>query len=82
VLAWHDMQTKVSQKGQITIPKSLSDRLGIRPGDELDVTDEDGRIVLSKAPTDDHVASVYGILGTNLDTDTIIDEMRGPADAI
>jgi antitoxin PrlF len=82
MLAWYDMRTKISEKGQITVPKSLRERLGIRPGDELDVVDEGGRIVLSKATSDDPVSAVYGILGTNLDTDTIIEEMRGPVDAV
>jgi AbrB family looped-hinge helix DNA binding protein len=82
MLAWYDMRTKVSEKGQITVPKQLRDRLGIRPGDELDAVDDGGRIVLSKAEPDDPVAAVYGILGTNLDTDAIMDELRGPVDAV
>jgi AbrB family looped-hinge helix DNA binding protein len=76
------MRTKVSEKGQITVPKQLRERLGIRPGDELEVVDEGGKIVLTKAATDDPVAAVYGILGTNLDTDAIIEELRGPVDAV
>jgi len=82
MLAWYDMRTKVSEKGQITVPKSLRERLGIRPGDELDVVDQDGKLVLSKAAADDPVAAVYGILGTNLDTDVIIEELRGPVDTV
>lgn len=76
------MRTRVSEKGQITVPKALRERLGIRPGDELDVIDQGGRLVLSKAAPDDPVAAVYGILGTDLDTDTIIEELRGPVDAV
>lgn len=82
MLNWYDMRTKISEKGQITVPKPVRERLGIRPGDELDVIDESGRIVLSKADPDDPVAAVYGIIGTDLDTDTIIEEMRGPVDAV
>ncbi len=82
MLASYDMRTKVSEKGQITVPKALRDRLGIRPGDELDLIDDGGRLVASKALPDDPVASVYGILGTNLDTDQIIEDMRGPVDAV
>ncbi len=80
MLSWYDMRTKVSEKGQITVPKPVRDRLGIRAGDELDVIDEGGRIVLSKADPDDPVAAVYGIIGTNLDTDAIVEDMRGPVD--
>lgn len=82
MLDWYDMRTKVSEKGQITVPKAVRERLGIRPGDELDVLEEGGRIVLSKAEPEDPVAAVYGIIGTDLDTDTIVEEMRGPVDAV
>jgi len=82
MLVWYDMRTKVSEKGQITVPKQLRDRLGIRPGDELDVVDKGGTIVLSKAASDDPVSAVYGILDTGLGTDEIIEELRGPVDAV
>ncbi len=82
MLDWYDMRAKVSEKGQITVPKPVRERLGIRPGDELDVSDEDGRIVLSKAPPDDPVAAVYGIIDTDRSTDEIMEELRGPVDAV
>jgi AbrB family looped-hinge helix DNA binding protein len=76
------MRTKVSEKGQITVPKGLRERLGIRPGDELDVVDQGGKLVLSKTAADDPVAAVYGILDTDRSTDEIIEELRGPVDAV
>jgi antitoxin PrlF len=82
MLLWSEMRTRVSEKGQITVPKSLRDRLGIRPGDELDVIDDGGRLVLSRAMPDDPVAAVYGILDTGRSTDEIIEELRGPVDAV
>ena len=42
------MNATVSEKGQITIPKPLRDRLGIRPGEILDVREEAGRLVATK----------------------------------
>ncbi|HXR29162.1 MAG TPA: AbrB/MazE/SpoVT family DNA-binding domain-containing protein [Solirubrobacteraceae bacterium] len=76
------MRTKVSEKGQITLPKPLRERLGIRPGDHLDVTEEDGRLVASKASTRDPVASVYGILKTPRSTDELMRELRGEPDTV
>ena len=82
MLAWYDMRTKVSEKGQITVPKVLRNSLGIRPGDELDVIDDGGRLVLSRAIHDDPVAAVYGIVNTGRRaTDEIIEDLRGPVDA-
>jgi AbrB family looped-hinge helix DNA binding protein len=44
------MQTRVSTKGQIVLPGELRRRLGIQPGDPLDVEVEGTRIVLSMRP--------------------------------
>jgi len=41
------MQTKVSTKGQIVLPGPLRRRLGIRPGDTLDIAVEKDRIVMT-----------------------------------
>lgn len=74
------MKTTVSDKGQVTIPKRLRDRLGLVPGTELEFDAEDGRLVARKVLADDRLASVYGILDLDVSTDELIDEMRGPAD--
>jgi AbrB family looped-hinge helix DNA binding protein len=41
------MQTRVSTKGQVVLPVPLRRRLGLRAGDPLDASVEDGRIVLT-----------------------------------
>ncbi|MGC1300006.1 MAG: AbrB/MazE/SpoVT family DNA-binding domain-containing protein [Alloacidobacterium sp.] len=41
------MQTKVSTKGQVVLPGPLRRKLGIRTGDQLDASIENGRIVLA-----------------------------------
>lgn len=75
------MKSTVSERGQVTIPKALRDRLGIGPGQILDFEDQGGRLVATKSVQRDPVASVYGILGRPGSTDAAIDEMRGVADA-
>ena len=52
----------VSERGQVTIPKPLRDRLGIRPGEVLTFTEERGKLVARKAMPTDPVERVYGIL--------------------
>ncbi len=71
------MKTTVSQKGQVTIPKPLRDRMGIRPGDVLDFSDEKGRLVATKAAVKDPVERVYGILKMGRPTDDLIRSLRG-----
>ena len=41
------MQTKVSTKGQVVLPRPIRRRLDLRPGDPLDANIEGGRIVLT-----------------------------------
>lgn len=40
---------EVDDRGRITIPKELRDRLGLLPGDELEIAIEDGDIRLAPA---------------------------------
>jgi AbrB family looped-hinge helix DNA binding protein len=75
------MRTTVSERGQVTIPKPLRDRLGIEAGTELDFEAEGGRLVGRKARARDPLASVYGSLKTNRSTDEIIEELRGDPSA-
>lgn len=74
------MKATVSEKGQVTIPKQLRDRLGIEPGQELEFTDEDGHLVARKVLDRSPVDSVYGILALPDGTDALVDELRGPAE--
>ncbi len=74
------MKSVVSERGQVTIPKRLRDRLGIRPGQVLEFEAEDGRLVARKTDTGDPVEAIYGILGLGGSTDELIEELRGPAD--
>ena len=73
------MKAVVSEKGQVTIPKKLRDRLGIRRGQVLEFETRDGFLIGRKAETEDPFRSVYGILKLeNFDVDAAITEMRGP----
>jgi antitoxin PrlF len=40
---------RVTEKGQVTIPKELRDELGIAPGTEVEFANEDGVLVVRKA---------------------------------
>jgi AbrB family looped-hinge helix DNA binding protein len=73
------MKTVVSERGQVTIPKELRLRLGIRPGEVLDFEEENGRLVASKVTSTDPVDAVYGIIELAEGTDAFLAEMRGHA---
>jgi antitoxin PrlF len=43
--------SKLTSKAQTTIPQSVRSALGVTTGDEIAYAIEDGRVVLTKAPT-------------------------------
>jgi AbrB family looped-hinge helix DNA binding protein len=71
------MKTIVSEKGQITIPKPLRLRLGIRKGQVLEMWEERGRLVMSKRISRDPFDKCFGILKLGRRTDDIMKELRG-----
>jgi AbrB family looped-hinge helix DNA binding protein len=73
------MKTIVSEKGQVTIPKRLRDRLGLKPGTAIEFEESDGRLVGRKLLPQDHLDELLGIMTLPMSTDEFIDELRGPA---
>jgi len=79
---------RVTEKGQVTIPKGIRDRLGITPGSEVDfVSTEDGALLVKLDDAHGHqissfeewAASVQGIMDTQgMTTDEYMDWIRGP----
>lgn len=43
------MTVRMGPKGQVVIPKDVRDRLGLHPGDEVDVELADGRATVAPA---------------------------------
>ena len=71
------MKAIVSEKGQVTIPKAVRTRLGLRPGSVVEFEAEGGRLVGRKASTGDAIDEVYGSLKMELTVDEYIERVRG-----
>jgi antitoxin PrlF len=71
------MKTVLSEKGQITIPKPLRERLGLRPGQILEFDVKNGQLILTKASGQDPVDAVYGMAKFGAFTDELMRELRG-----
>jgi antitoxin PrlF len=73
--------SRVTRKGQVTIPKRVRDHLGIEPGDIVDFElGTDRRIVLVKAgadPQPSRFERFRGIAKTKLTTDQLMAMLRG-----
>jgi len=71
------MKAVVAERGQVTIPKQIRDRLGITPGTLLDFTEDNGTLMAKKVIEEDRFARVRGCLNLDRPTDEILREMRG-----
>ncbi len=76
---------RISERGQITIPKPLRDRFGMNHNVEVEITPTDDGLLIRKQTDAEHpVDRVYGILqrvgqaGIRIeDVDEYIEEIRG-----
>lgn len=72
-------KTKVTSKGQITIPKDVRERLGLRPGDEIEFVEEDGGFRVEKrmraSPFEMYRGYLKALAGH--DPDELVEQMRG-----
>ena len=70
---------RISQRGQITIPKRLRERYGLHRNVEVEISEtEEGLLVRKRTEAEHPVDRVAGILdGADFDIDEYIEEIRG-----
>lgn len=72
------MKSIISEKGQVTIPKPIRDRLGLVPNTVLEFESENGRLIARKADlARDPVLAVTGICKKKIVVDEYLQEIRG-----
>jgi antitoxin PrlF len=74
------MEATVAERGQITLPKEVRDKLGLKKGMKLKVELEGGRIVLRK-DVSDALSRLRGLikLPPGKTTDDVMRDLRGRA---
>ena len=69
---------KISERGQITIPKRLRERFGLNHNVVVELTPTVGGLLIHKRTAAEHpVERVYAILAGGESTDDYIEEIRG-----
>jgi AbrB family looped-hinge helix DNA binding protein len=73
------MKSTVSEKGQITIPKALREKLGLRPGTVLDFDAIEGKLIGVKKDQDDRIGKWLGkgLLPGGVAVDDYLKRVRG-----
>ena len=69
---------RISERGQITIPKQMRDRFGMNSNVEVEITPTDDGLLIRKRTASEHpVERVYTILHSDGNTDDYIEDIRG-----
>ncbi|MCE2457512.1 MAG: AbrB/MazE/SpoVT family DNA-binding domain-containing protein [Dehalococcoidia bacterium] len=73
---------KISERGQITIPKHLRERYGMTNNVEVEITPTEKGLLIQKStaaehPVDRIVGILDGVVDDDLDIDEYIEEIRG-----
>jgi AbrB family looped-hinge helix DNA binding protein len=73
------VKSRISSKGQVTVPVEVRDQLGLVPGTDIEFLVRNGEAVLRKGGGGaDPVDRVYGRLKLSAPVDELVDAMRGP----
>lgn len=69
--------SRVTKKGQITIPKKVRDELGIRPGDEIEFVQAEGGYRIRKETEENPFEEWRGVAETDKSVEERMTELRG-----
>ena len=69
---------RVSERGQVTIPKEIRDQFGFGANTEVEFVVRDGRVELIRTPksTDERIEALYGRKRFNHSTDELMGLLR------
>jgi len=75
---YEELYMKISERGQVTIPKALRERFGLHKDVEVELIPAKEGVLIQKRSRGVHpVDRVYGILNRPSETDHYIEEIRG-----
>ena len=68
---------KVTSKGQVTIPKDVREKMGIKPGDYLEIKEAKEGYIIKKKIDKEKLEKYVGILNKESKSDQMVEELRG-----
>lgn len=73
------VKAQITSKGQVTIPKSVRERLGLKPGDQIEFIEDRGGFRIEKRVPYSPFEKYRGFLAhlKGQDPDRLVEEMRG-----
>jgi len=76
------MKATLTSKGQLTIPKAIRDRMGLKPGDVLEFDEHVTYLKAQRVFDEKRMRSVVGRgrKGNGISSKEYLDDMRGPVE--
>ena len=71
------MVSRLTTKGQVTIPKPLRESLGLEPGHELEFEERNGGLLVRRRPAADPLGQLVGLVAEPADVDAYLAAARG-----
>ncbi len=70
-------KSRVGERGQVTIPKSLRTQYGVKPGQEVVFEAHEDGLLIRKAPRHDPLRALFGRVQREMDVDRYLEQTRG-----
>lgn len=70
-------ESVISERGQITLPKELRDRLGLKPGTTVTFVPSEQGILIKRAAASSSLREVFGTVKDKIPTNDYLKQLRG-----
>lgn len=70
-------KAKVTSKGQVTLPIDLRKKIGIEPGNYIEIKETEAGYIIMKQVEGNRFKKYTGILNDNTTSDEVIRKLRG-----
>lgn len=71
------MRTTIDKFGRFVIPKALRDKIGLRPGDEIEIEEQGQKIIIKKVEHESSLRFEEGVLVfTGMATGDLLESVR------
>ena len=78
VCKFEEINMKIGERGQVTIPKQIREQYGLMPNIEVEfIPEKTGILLRKKTQNTSVIEQVYGILDKKSSTDDFIELIRG-----
>ncbi len=71
------LESVISERGQITLPKELRDHLGLKPGTVVAFVPSDQGILIKRSSSSSSLREVFGVVKDKIPTDDYLRQIRG-----